>query len=171
MFTGDAFLDFVIGMSLILSYFICRFVGEGLAGRIGRKRFVIRQFVIIFALALFIPFATLSIAEIVKPYAIFALKIILPAIIIPTACFIAWFVVTTDIKRLHDMNLDAKWFFILYILVIAAVGVMALVSRGATELLITLGAAFVMLRLFFMVIPGTKDSNRFGYNHDKKYIF
>lgn len=178
MFTGDALLDFVIGMSLILAYFICRHVGEGFAGRIGRRRFLIRQIIMLIAPLVLIPVVFIPVwgTLIVSPS--FALKIILPLLIIPTACFIGWFNITTDVRRLHDMNLQGGWFFFLQGIVLVGVILDILMVKNGIgiqvsnmQFNIAAGLAFVFTRLFLLLVPGSQGGNRFGYNHDRHYIF
>jgi uncharacterized membrane protein YhaH (DUF805 family) len=171
MFTGDAFLDFVIGISLILSYFFCKHVGEGLTGRIGRKRFLVRQFVIILAWVLLIPLAILPVMGILAVNPTMAVKIILPVILIPTSCFITWFTITTDVKRLHDMNMSGAWFYFLQGMIIVGGGLDIMMLQSGMRMNVAGLAAFVLTRLFLLIVPGTKDHNRFGHNHDKNYLF
>jgi uncharacterized membrane protein YhaH (DUF805 family) len=174
MFTGAPLLDFVIGMSLILSYFFCKHVGEGLTGRIGRKRYVIRQLVIWLAWILLIPLVVLPSLALFKAnpsVGATGMLIILPVLLIPGSLFILWFTITTDVKRLHDMNRGGGWYIIIYGLMLLGAGLDVMMLQRGVHLNLAAVSVFVISRLVLILVPGSKGNNQYGYNHDKNYLF
>lgn len=154
----------IIGMAVVItSYFLCKYVGETLTGRIGRRRFIVRQFVIILFSVLLGVIGAVFKKSIVNTAMIRLEDYIIIYFMLCALIFSWWFIITTDVKRLHDMNVHGIWLVIFYgTLVACAVFLPQAPLIGA--------AIYFIPRLLLCVIPGSKDVNKYGYNHDKNYI-
>lgn len=156
-------IKIVIALSLFTSFYLCKHVGEVMAGRIGRRRYITRQ-VIIFAV-----FSLLSMGGMmgIKPMlhgedttiqAYIILYFFLCAMI-----FVLWFLLTSDVKRLHDVNLHGAFAVFLYASLLLAV--------QFKDTPVIMAGVYLAPRLLFCVLPGSKKVNKYGHNHDKNYIF
>ncbi len=145
----------IIAFIIMFSWFINRYIGEDLTGRIGRRRYVIRHFIFVAALAILFLLKNMFIHDIEKADVVEWFMIVS---ILTATSFTAWFILTTDVKRLHDFNVKGRWLILIYLLYVPFL--------GATVML----GSFAITRVLLSLIPGSKTNNNYGYNHDKNYI-